>query len=94
MRRYYAEFNRHGTNSQPIGWSREITANAKIGVIVRVLFRKWFGRSPDRYIWHKNGRIASAEDRRGNNLFVGQYNGYEGLGERSGLLALPWRGLK
>ena len=92
MRRYHANFNRHGTNSQPNGWEREFVSQAKIGVVVRVLFRKWFGRCPDRSIVHISGYFASAEDRRGNSLWVSQYNRYEGLPERQGMLALPWKG--
>ena len=90
MRRYRAEFQRHGTNSQPDGWDRAFTSTAKIGVVVRVLFRKWFGRSPDRFIWHKDGQIASAEDRRGNYVFVSQYNGYMGWPQDLTRLALPY----
>lgn len=92
-RSYLVDFNQHGHRAPHWWYQHEFTSNAKIGVVVRVLFRKWFGRSPDRCIWHKDGQFAGAEDRRGNYIFVTQLNGYDGFQQDLSRLALPWKGV-
>ncbi|MDD5349260.1 MAG: hypothetical protein PHQ12_03520 [Chthoniobacteraceae bacterium] len=93
MRRYDANFYQHGHHA-PDGWTgRSYTSNAKIGVVVRVLFRKWFGRSPDRYVWHKDGWMGEARDKRGNVVYVYQNNGHDGFQQDLTRLALPWKGV-
>jgi hypothetical protein len=38
------------------------------------MFRKWFGRCPDRLCWHKDGFMAECRDRRGFIVQVEQIN--------------------
>lgn len=92
-RRYVADFYQHGHRA-PTDWlQRNYTSDARIGVVVRVLFRKWFGRCPNRTVWHADGFMAVAEDRRGNYLVVEQRNGYDGFPQDLTRLALPWKGV-
>jgi hypothetical protein len=50
-----------------------VQSQARIGVVVRVMFRKWFGHTPTK-CWHKDGFMAEAWDRRGNRVIVEQVN--------------------
>lgn len=54
--------------------SRTIQSRSRIGVVVRLMFRKWFGRCPDKLVWHKDGFMAEAWDKRGNHVMVEQDN--------------------
>ena len=89
-RRYSVDFYQHG-HCQPNGWNRLFASNAKIGEVASELFRKWFGRAPDRLFWRANGFMAGARDKRGNEILVTQLNGHAGFVQNLDLLALPWK---
>lgn len=64
---------RHG--HVPDSAERECSSRARIREVSMRLFRSWFGgRAPDRRCWHKDGQMAACYDRRGNSIFVEQYN--------------------
>jgi len=48
------------------------TAPWRIGQVASYLFRRWFGRAPDRSFLVWSGNAASARDRRGNCITLEQ----------------------
>lgn len=48
-------------------------SRAKIRTVVSILFRKWFGHWPTS-VWHRDGFMAGARDRRKNEVLVTQIN--------------------
>jgi hypothetical protein len=48
-------------------------SNNRIGVIVVVMFKKWFGSMPT-FQWHKDGFMAQAWDQHGNQVEINQIN--------------------
>ena len=53
--------------------AKYITSNARIRVIALVMFRKFFGHN-GKLIWHQDGFMAEAKDKRGNAIQVFQAN--------------------
>ena len=51
-----------------------VSSTAKIGAVTSVMFRKVYGRAPDDLFWQAKGFMAGAQDKRGNQLTVHQYN--------------------
>lgn len=70
--------NYHLLASRPGGFmnwpGQHIRSTARIGTVVRVMFRRWFGNPADKCIWHKDGFMAQAWDRRGNQIEIEQRN--------------------
>jgi hypothetical protein len=72
MRTYHLLASRPGGF---MNWPGDTLASkARIGIVVREMFRRWFGHSPDNYVWHKDGYMAGASDRRGNQIDLHQIN--------------------
>jgi hypothetical protein len=91
MRTYHVFYSRPGGF---MNWPGHIIeSNAKVGVVVRLQFRKWFGeKSSNDLTWHKDGFMGNAYDNRGNSCEVTQLNGNDGFQQDLTRPALPWRG--
>ena len=51
-----------------------IVTDARIKWAAVIMFRRYFGRCPDRHVWGWEGQMASAMDRRGNRVHLDQIN--------------------
>jgi hypothetical protein len=72
MRTYLISYSRPGGFMQ---WPPAcVTSKARIRQVAHIMFRRWFGRSPDALCWHKDGFMAECRDRRGNEILVEQHN--------------------
>lgn len=71
-RQYTVRANQHGRSSDwPEKW---VKTNWRIRQVAAYMFRRFFGRAPDRELFGINGWFAIAEDRRGNHVHVNQIN--------------------
>ena len=56
-----------------VNWPGHIIST-RIRAAVAYLFRRWFGRAPDDLVWHQDGFMAEASDKRGNKVQLTQEN--------------------
>ena len=56
------------------GNGHEIKTTWRIGQLTAYLFRRWFGRAPDKHFWPAPGNCSLAEDKRGNRITLEQVN--------------------